>query len=89
MATQSKILTQGKLASGFHQVTFTSIRALDLEMRRGGNASNSSTCFMSLLSWLHNSDPSKFRDVEVEFYGTMADDPGAEYVLFLFRLSQI
>lgn len=59
-------------------------RATDTALRRGGNASNSCTCFVALLRWLDkNSGHHAVRgsnETKVEFFGTMATDVAGEFM---------
>lgn len=54
----------------------TDSQVLSQCLRRGGNASNSATCFVSLIRWQKNKGQQC--DYEVEFFGTLAGDSGAE-----------
>jgi len=51
------------------------VRVLDQALRRGGNASNSSTCFSCLLKW------SGKETNRVEFFGTIGGDIAAQFMM--------
>lgn len=55
----------------------TDVQVEKQELRRGGNASNSSTCFASLIKW-QSGRCGRSCDYEVEFFGTMGGDVAAE-----------
>lgn len=55
-------------------------RAVDQAFRRGGNSSNSCTCLTSLLKWHKRNGGEKGVDVQVEFFGTMAEDVGGHFM---------
>jgi ketohexokinase len=66
-------------------------RATNTAIRRGGNASNSCTCFAALLRWLEKRKTTPHPDVKVkipedisrnrvEFFGTLAEDVGGNFM---------
>lgn len=59
--------------------------AIDQFIRRGGNASNSSTCLSCLLKWLtwkqgQGQEGEKDQNYEIEYFGTFAGDSNAAFM---------
>ena len=61
----------------------TDNQVLQQAIRRGGNASNSCTCFASLIRWHQTQQQQQKKqeracDYQVEFFGTLGGDIGSE-----------
>ena len=55
-------------------------RAVDQAIRRGGNASNSCTCFSNLIKWFQTKYQKEI-NTKVEFFGTVGGDVSAQFMM--------